>query len=164
MCNVLLAYTIDTGQRHLQVRATKTKADYAQFRAWLVQAHYPEAAKIKLVQDNYSTHTYGAFYGNLPVETARTLRHQLEFHYTPKHGSWLNMAEIEFAALARQCLDRRIGSQQALEQETLIWEANRNQAAVKVNWFFTTEKARNKLKNRYAELAKITAKTKVSDH
>lgn len=164
VCNVLLAYNIDTGQRHLQVTTTKTKADYAQFMAWLVQTHYPEAAKIKLVQDNYSTHTYGAFYENLPVETARTLRHQLEFHYTPKHGSWLNMAEIEFAALARQCLDRRIGSQQVLEQEALIWEANRNQAAVKVNWSFTTEKARDKLKNRYAELAKINAKTKVSDH
>ncbi|AMJ67742.1 hypothetical protein AXW84_21705 [Hymenobacter sp. PAMC 26628] len=132
--------------------------------AWLVQTHYPEAAKIKPVQGNYRTHTCGAFYENLPVETARTLRYQLEFHYTPKHGSWLNMAEIAFAALARQCLDRRIGSQQTLEQEALIWEANRNQTAVKVNWSFTTEKARDKLKNRYAQLSKITAKTKVSDH
>ncbi len=154
VCNVLLAYNLDTGQRHLQVTTTKTKADYAHFMDWLVRTHYPEAQKIKLVQDNYSPHTYGAFYENLPVETARTLRHQIEFHYTPKHGSWLNMAEIEFAALSRQCLDRRIGSLQRLEEEARLWEANRNAAAVKVNWSFTTEKARDKLKNRYAELAK----------
>jgi hypothetical protein len=101
VCNVLLAYNLDTGQRHLQVTTTKNKGDYAHFMDWLVQTHYPDAAKIKLVQDNYATHTYGAFYEHLPVETARHLRHTLEFHYTPKHGSWLNMAEIEFAALSR---------------------------------------------------------------
>jgi hypothetical protein len=155
VCNVLLAYNIDTGQRHLQVRTTKTKADYAQFMDWLVQTHYPQAPTIQLVQDNYSTHRYGAFYEHLPVDTARALRHQLEFHYTPKHGSWLNMAEIEFSALARQCLDRRIGTQQLLEQEALRWEAKRNAAAVKVNWSFTTEKARDKLKSRYNELLKV---------
>ena len=154
VCNVLLAYNIDTGQRHLQVTATKTKADYARFMDWVVATYYPEAPLLKVVQDNYSTHTYGAFYEHLPVERARQLRHQLEFHYTPKHGSWLNMAEIEFAALARQCLDRRIGSAQQLEQEALIWQANRNAAAIKVNWSFTTEKARDKLKNRYAEVVK----------
>jgi len=154
VCNVLLAYNLDTGQRHLQVTTTKTKADYAHFVDWLVQTHYPDAEKIKLVQDNYATHTYGAFYEHLPVETARALRHTIEFHYTPKHGSWLNMAEIEFSALSRQCLDRRIGSQQQLEAEALAWEATRNAAAVKVNWSFTTEKARDKLKNRYAEVVK----------
>ena len=154
VCNVLLAYNIDTGQRHLQVTTTKTKADYAGFMDWVVATHYPEAVTIKLVQDNYSTHTYGAFYEHLPLETARQLRHRLEFHYTPKHGSWLNRAEIEFSALSRQCLDRRIGSQQQLEEEALCWQANRNAAAVKVNWSFTTEKARDKLKNRYAEVVK----------
>ena len=129
-----------------------------------MQTHYPNAPKIKLVQDNYATHCYGAFYEYLPVETARYLRHALEFHYTPKHGSWLNMAEIEFAALSRQCLNRRIGTQQRLEQEALVWEAKRNAAAVKVNWSFTTENARDKLKNRYAELIKINNETKLSDH
>ncbi len=123
---------------------------------WVVQTHYPEAPKIKRVPDTYSPHRYGAFYENLPVETARTLRHQLEFHYTPEHGSWLNMAEIAFAAPARQCLDRRIGSPQRLEEEVRIWEANRNAAASKVNWSFTTERARDKLKNRYAELTKVS--------
>ncbi len=155
VCNVLLAHNIDTGQRHLQVTTTKTKADYAHFMDWLVQAHYPQATTIKLVQDNYSTHSYGAFYEHLSFDTARALRHQLEFHYPPKHGSWLNMAEIEFSALSRQCFDRRIGSQQLLEQEALRWEAKRNAAAVKVNWSFTTEQARDKLKNRYNELRKV---------
>jgi len=78
----------------------------------------------------------------------------VEFHYTPKHGSWLNRAETEFSALARQCLDRRIGSQQQLEAEALAWQANRNAAAIKVHWSFTTEKARDKLKNSYAEVVK----------
>ena len=100
----------------------------------------------------------------MPVETARDLRHRLEFHYTPKHGSWLNMAEIEFSALSRQCLDRRIGTQQRLEQEALVWEANRNAAATKVNWSFTTENARDKLKNRYAELPKTNNETKLLNH
>ena len=131
---------------------------------WLVQTHYPDAAKIKLVQDNYATHTYGAFYEHLPVETARQLRHTLEFHYTPKHGSWLNMAEIEFAALSRQCLDQRIGTQERLEQEALAWQAKRNVAATKVNWSFTTEKARDKLKNRYADVTKVTNEINLSDY
>jgi len=154
VCNALLAYNLDTGQRHWQVTTTKTKADYAQFRDWLVQTHYPDAPTIKLVQDNYSTHSYGAFYEHRPLDTARAWRQKVEFHYTPKHGSWLNRAEIEFSALARQCLDRRIGSQQQLEAEALAWQANRNAAAIKVHWSFTTEKARDKLKNSYAEVVK----------
>ena len=163
VCNVLMVYNLDTGQRHLQLTTTKTKADYAHFLDALVQTHYPDAAKIKLVQDNYATHAYGAFYEHLPVKTARQ-RHTLEFHYTPKHSSWLNMAEIEFAALSRQCLDQRIGTQQRLEQEALAWQAKRNAAAIKVHWSFTTEKARDKLKNRYSELIKIADKIKLSGH
>ena len=150
VCNVLLAYNLDTSQR----TTTKTKADYARFLDWVVATHYPEAPLLKVVQDNYGTRTYGTFYENLPVERARQLRHQPAFHYTPKHGSWLNRTEIEFAALARQCLDRRIGSQQQLEAEALAWEATRNAAAVNVNWSFNTEKARDKSKNRYAEVIK----------
>jgi hypothetical protein len=109
---------------------------------------------IQLVQDTYSTHTDGAFYEHLPVERARQLRHQLDVHFTPQHGSWLNMAEIEFSALSRQCLDRRLGSAHQLEEEALIWQAHRNAAATKVNWSFTTEKARDTLKYRYADLTK----------
>ena len=161
---MLLAYNLDTGQRHLRVTTTKKKGDYARFMDWLVQTHYPDAPKIKLVQDNYSTHCYGAFYEHLPVETARKLRHTLEFHYTPIHGSWLNMAEIEFAALSRQCLDQRIGTQERLEQKAVAWEAKRNVVAIKVSWSFNTEKARGKLKNRYAEVTRVTDEIKLSDH
>ena len=164
VCNVLLAYNLDTGQRHLQVTATKTKGDYAHFMDGFVQTHYPDAPKIKRIQDNYATHSYGAFYEHLPLDTARDLRHRLEFHFTPKRGTWLNRTEIEFSALSRQCLDRRIGSQQRLEEEAVVWEANRNAAATKVNWSFTTENARDKQKNRYAELTKINHETKLSDY
>ena len=114
------------------------------------------------MQDHYSTH--GALYEHLPVETVRQLRHKLESHYTTKHGSWLNMAEIEFDTLFHQCLDQRIGTQERLEHEALAWQARRNTAAVKVNWSFTTEKAHDKLKSRYAEVTKITDKSKLSDH
>lgn len=151
VCNVLLAYNIDTGQRHLKVTDTKTKTDYANFMQWLIKEHYPEVNKIKLVQDNYSTHSYGAFYENLPFEDAQQLKSKLEFYYTPKHGSWLNraafrMAEIEFSALSRQCLYRRIASKEILENEALIWQSKRNIESIKVIWSFTTENARDKLK------------------
>jgi hypothetical protein len=109
-----LAYNIDTGQRHLKVSKTKTKADYAQFMQWVSETHYPQATKIKLVQDNFSPHSYGAFYENLPTQAARELKNKIEFHFTPKHGSWLNMAEMEFSSLSRQCLERRIESLEKL--------------------------------------------------
>ena len=104
------------------------------------------------VEYNLGTHSYGAFYENLPFETARQLKSKLEFHFTPKHGSWLNIAEMEFSALSRQCLDRRIGSQSFLESEVLTWERRRNEKAIKVSWSFTTDKARVTLKNRYGEV------------
>ncbi|WP_428663395.1 transposase [Runella sp.] len=87
VCNVLLAYDIDAGKRYLMVTKTKNKADYAHFMKWLISTHYPNSDKIKLVQDNYNTHSYGSFYENLPVEEARQIKKKLEFHYTPKHGS-----------------------------------------------------------------------------
>jgi len=154
VCNVLLAYNIDTGQRHLKVTTTKTKADYAEFMQWIASEHYPNH-QIKLVQDNYGSHSYGAFYENLPFEQARQLKNKIEFHFTPKHASWLNMAEIEFSALSRQCLNKRVSSQKLLESEALIWQEKRNLNAVKVNWSFTNDKARKKLKNRYDEIDKI---------
>lgn len=86
VCNVLLTYNIDTGQRHIQVTATKTKADYAHFMDWLVREHYPQERKIQLVQDNFVAHSYGDFYENLPFEQARQLKNKIEFHFTPKHG------------------------------------------------------------------------------
>lgn len=151
VCNVLLAYNLETGQRHIQVTDTKTKTDYAYFMHWVATELYPNQ-RIKLIQDNYGTHSYGAFYENLPVEDARKLRKQIDFYFTPKHGSWLNMAEIEFSALSRQCLNRRIASKELLEREVACWQEKRNLTSTKVNWSFTTDKAREKMKNRYDEI------------
>lgn len=122
---------------------------------WSANEVYP-GQQLKVVQDNYGSYSYGAFYENLPVETARKLKNQVEFHFTPKHAYWLNIAEIEFFLLSRQCLNRRIASKEILEAEALIWQAKRNVNGTKVNWSFTIDKAREKLKSRYAEIAKNT--------
>ena len=137
-CSLLLAYDIDRGQRYLQVRDRRTKADYADFWHWLTTTHYPDTPKIQVIQDNLNTHTYGSFYEHLPAQRAHQLKNQLEFHFTPKHGSWLNMAEIELSVLVRQCLDRRIPSQEILAHEALAWQTARNQAAIRIAWSFTT--------------------------
>jgi hypothetical protein len=146
---VLLAYDLDTGQRYVQVRQQRTKADYAAFFDWLLSTHYPLAARIELVQDNLNTHAYRSFYEHLPVERASQLRQTLRFHFTPKHASWLNMAEIEFSALARQCLNRRIADLTTLQTQTLAWAAERNRHAVKIHWSFTATQARSKLASWY---------------
>lgn len=146
---VLLAYDIDRGQRYCQVRSQRTKPEYAQFMDWLRQTHYPEAHRILVVQDNLNTHTQGAFYEQLPCERAFQLSQRLEFHFTPKHASWLNMAEIEFAALTRQCLGERIGLPSQLEQQVLAWQEKRNQAGVRIHWTFTVDNARQKLQRHY---------------
>jgi DDE superfamily endonuclease len=105
-CVVLLVYDIDRGLRYSQVREHRGKKDYAQFINEVITEHYPNAAKVKLVQDNLNTHSKGSFYENLCLQRAGELNALIDFVYTPKHGSWLNMAEIEFSALSRQCLDR----------------------------------------------------------
>ncbi len=148
-CVVLLAYDLERGQRYVQVRARRTKQDYAEFMQWVVSSHYPDARKLLLVLDNLNTHSYGAFYEQLPCERAFDLRQRLEFHFTPKHASWLNMAELEFAALVRQCLDRRLASQAQLEHEVLTWQDERNAAATTIQWTFTVSDARHKLKRHY---------------
>lgn len=152
VCNVLLAYNIDTGQRHIQVTETKKRKDYALFMKELAQETYPNAQKIVIIQDNYNTHTKGSFYENLDTPTAHTLSKKFDFHFTPKHASWLNMAEIEFSALSRQCLDRRIKDIVTLTKEANIWKNDRNNNNIKINWSFTTDKARTKLANRYKEV------------
>ena len=152
-CSLLLAYDLDSGQRYLQVRARRTKADYAEFWDWLTTTYYADTPMMQVIQDNLNTHTYGAFYEHLPAPRAHALKRQLQFHFTPKHGSWLNIAEIELSVLVRQCLDRRIPSLQALEQEALAWQDERNQAATQINWTFTTTKARVKLHRHYENLS-----------
>jgi DDE superfamily endonuclease len=115
----------------------------------LVDVHYPDAERIVLVQDNLNTHTPASLYETFPPVEAKRLADKLELHYTPKHGSWLNMAEIELAMLTQQCLDRRLADQATLEREVAAWQAARNQAGRGVNWRFTTEDARIKLKHLY---------------
>ena len=146
---ILLAYNIDTGQRHAVVSDTRTKIDYAQFFKTILTEQYPDAVCLKLVQDNLNIHTKGAFYKSFPPNEAKALSRRLEFHYTPKHGSWLNMAEIEFAALSRQCLDRRLDDKDQLVSEVKAWQEERNKKAVKVNWSFTADKAQEKLARHY---------------
>jgi hypothetical protein len=149
-CCVLLAFEPHRGFRYVQVRARRTAVDYAHFLQDLLRLHYPRVDRIRLVQDNLNTHTPGAFYQVLPPAAAFAWAQRFELHYTPKKGSWLNMAEIEFAALATQCLDRRLPDQPALEREVLAWMHRRNKEGKTVNWKFTQNAAREKLKSKYS--------------
>ena len=156
-CVVLLAYDLDIGQRYTQVRKQRTKADYAEFMAEVVSTYYADVEYVDLVQDNLNTHKYGSFYERLPLAQARLLTRKLMFHYTapadrPKHGSWLNIAEIEFSALARQCLNRRISSLEELSRQVELWTDERNERAVKVHWSFTVATAEDKLKRWYEQV------------
>lgn len=148
-CCVLLAFAPLRGWRFLQVRKQRTAVDYAAFMKELVETYYPAVDRIQLVQDNLNTHTPGAFYHALAPQEAFEWAQKFTLHYTPIKGSWLNMAEIELSALARQCLDRRIGDMQTLEKEALIWSANRNKARKTTRWKFTTNDARRKLQKKY---------------
>ena len=149
---VLLAYDLDKGIRYTQTRKQRTKADYAEFMNHIITTYYADVEYIDLVQDNLNTHKYGSFYEYLPVAQARVLSRKLVFHYTPKHGSWLNMAEIEFSALARQCLNRRIGSLEELACQVELWVSERNQRAVRIHWSFTVVTAEDKLKQWYEQV------------
>jgi hypothetical protein len=140
------------GWRHVTVsppQAERTRLDFAHCIQELVDVHYPEADVIVLVMDNLNTHTPASLYEAFPAAEAKRLADKLEIHYTPKHGSWLDMAEIELSALARQCLDRRLGDRATLEHEAAAWEAERNHAGRPINWRFTTDDARIKLKHLY---------------
>ncbi len=135
--------------RHVKVTDRRTAVDWAQCMRDLVDVHFPEAERITVVQDNLNTHTPAALYAAFPPEEAKRIWDKLEFHHTPKHGSWLNMAEIELSVLSRQCLDRRIPDQETLTTEVAAWEADRNAMQATVDWRFTTEDARIKLKHLY---------------
>ena len=152
-CNLFVACEPLAGKRYLQVTEQRTKVDFARFIRDLVDVYYPTAEKLVLVMDNLNTHTLAALYEVFAPAEARRLIEKLELHYTPKHGSWLNMAEIEFSVLTRQCLDRRIGSRTELEREVTAWQAKRNGQAVGITWRFTTADARIKLKHLYPSIA-----------
>jgi len=137
------------GWREVLVSDRRTRIDWARCIKELVDVHYPDADKIVLVQDNLNTHTPASLYEAFPPVEAKRLADKLELHYTPKHGSWLNMAEIELAMLAGQGLDRRLADRATLEREAAAWQTTRNRAGRGVNWRFTTEDARIKLKRLY---------------
>jgi hypothetical protein len=149
VCNVFLVCEPLAGWRHVTCRQRRTRIDWAHCIKDLVDLHYPDAERIVLVQDNLNTHTPASLYETFPPAEARRLADKLELHYTPKHGSWLNMAEIELAMLTQQCLDRRLADRATLEREAAAWQAARNAAGRGVNWRFTTEDARIKLKHLY---------------
>jgi transposase len=147
--NLFLWCAPHLGRREVVVTAQRTQADWARAIKTLVDDAFPTAARIVLVLDNLNTHTPGALYATFPPAEAKRLWDKLELHYPPKHGSWLNMAELELSALARQCLRRRIPDQTSLTTELTAWAAERNAAAVKLDWRFTTTDARTKLSHLY---------------
>ena len=140
------------GKRYVRVRSRRRQIDFAQVIRELCDQLYPSAKKIVLVMDNLNTHTIASLYEAFEPAMARRLAEKLEIHYTPKHGSWLNMAEIELSVLNRQCLDRYIPDKATLAQETAAWATKRNSKGATVNWRFTTADARIKLKRLYPSI------------
>ncbi len=149
VANLFMMCEPKSGWRHVEVTERHTKRDFAEQIKWLVETAFPEAAKIRLVMDNLATHSRGAVYERFEPEEARRILRKLEFHFTPKHASWLNMAEIELSVLARQCLSRRIGDKEKLKREVKAFEEKRNGAKAKIEWKMTTTDAREKLSRHY---------------
>lgn len=145
------------GQRHVKVTDRRTSADFAELLKDISDVLYPKAEKIVLVMDNLNTHKLSVLYQVFSPEEARRLCERFELHHTPKHASWLNMAECELSVLQRQCLDRRIESRSALKHEVACWEATRNNEQVRIDWRFTTSSARIKLKRLYPVLVPINS-------
>lgn len=141
-----------TGRRHVEVSERRTRKDWAGFIKGMLDERYPEASKVRLVVDNLNIHSIASLYEAFPPAEARRLAEKLEIHYTPKHGSWLNIAEIELSALSRQCLDRRISDIASMRREVAAWQRHRNQRGAPINWRFTTEDARIKLIRLYPKL------------
>ena len=142
------------GQRWVDVTERRTKADWAEQIKELVDERYPEAERIVLVMDNLNTHTPGSLYEAFEPKEAKRIAEKLEIHYTPKHGSWLNIAEIELSVLSRQCLDRRVPDFETLQAEVQAWQEQRDAVASQIDWRFSTEDARIKLKRLYPSLQK----------
>ncbi len=140
------------GWRQVEVTARRTAVDYARVLKELADIHFPDAQTIALVQDNLNIHAKGSLYEAFPAAEARRLVERFQWHYTPKHGSWLNLAESELAVLSSQCLDRRIPDQQTLSDEIAAWQEDRNAHHAKADWQFTTKNARIKLKHLYPSI------------
>jgi hypothetical protein len=148
-CNLFVFFQPLAGWRHVEVTEQRTKRDFAYRMKDLVDTHFPDAEVIRVVLDNLNTHSPAALYEAFEPQEARRIVQKLEFHYTPKHGSWLNMAEIEISVLDRQCLDRRLADVPTVRSEVLAWEALRNDHHATVDWRFTTTKARSKMQYLY---------------
>jgi len=147
--NLFMIFAPLLGFRHVEVTDQRTSIDFAHICRDLVDVHFRDAAKIMLVCDNLNTHKPSSLYKAFPPAEARRIAEKIEFHYTPKHGSWLNMAEIELSVLSRQCLSRRIADQDALKHEIQKWQTQRNEQSATVKWQFTTDDARIKLNKLY---------------
>lgn len=153
-CHVLMAFEPLTGWREARVTERRRKQEFADSMRHLAEEVYPKAEKIRVVLDNLSTHTAAAFYESFSAQRARWLARKIEFIYTPVHGSWLNMVEIELSVLVRQCLGQRLPDLKSLSAEVAAWEAQRNRVGASVDWRFTTEDARIKLKSLYPSTEK----------
>lgn len=160
VCCLLIAVEPLTGFRMVQVRSQRKKVDYAEFMKALAELpRYANVKQFRLVQDNLNTHSSGSFYQAFEPDEAWQLKQRFDMHYTPTNGSWLNMAELELSAISRQCLDRRIPTQDLLEQEVLACVKERNEHTIKITWRFTTSNAREKLKRHYKAVRAIKART-----
>jgi hypothetical protein len=148
-CNLFVFFQPLAGWRHVEVTEQRTKRDFAYRMKDLVDVHFPQAEVIRMVLDNLNTHSPAALYEVFEPQEARRIVRKLEFHYTPLHGSWLNMAEIEISVLERQCLDRRLAEAPMVRSEVLAWETLRNDQHASVDWRFTTAKARSKMQFLY---------------
>ena len=158
-CDLLAAIEPLSGKRFARVNKQRTKKEYAQFMKHLA-ANYAEAKKIRLVQDNLNTHDISAFYENFPADEAFELAQKFEFYYTPKSASWLNMIEIEFSALARQALHRRIPTMKELKREVMALVKERNEKQIKINWQFSIQSSRKKLNRHYQKVNSANEKFK----
>jgi hypothetical protein len=152
VCNIFMACEPLVGKRIVDIKERKTKKDWAKFIQELSDVHYKDAEKITLVMDNLNTHNPASLYEVFPPADAKRIWDRFEFIYTPKHGSWLNVAEIELNVLHGQCLSRRIDNIEEIRREVNAWQNHRNNQGAKVNWQFTTEDARIKLKNLYPSI------------
>ena len=152
-CNLFLFFNPFVGKRRIKVTQRRTKQDFAHCMKELVDEDYPDAVVIRVILDQLNTHTKAALYETFEPEEARRIARKLEFHYTPKHGSWLNMAEIEFSVVDRQCLDRWLQDIETVQSEIAAWEMPRNEQNIGIDWQFTTEKARQKLERLYPPIS-----------
>jgi transposase len=151
--NLFMLCEPQAGWRHIAVTAHRTMQDFAQQMQWLVDERYPSTDVVRVVMDNLNTHKAAALYETFAPAEARRILKKLEFHYTPKHGSWLNMAEIELSILSRQCLDRRIPDEATLQREVQAYEKRRNDARATIEWQFTSRDARMKLHHLYPSIS-----------